>query len=130
MRSNERATPSRIGLPPIQKPFLSPITPAARTIKTQLDHADPSAMRKVIDPAPMAKVVIGSVGVLYGAAILLRAILKGLDAAPADSPAYQGGQFFGLVIAAAVLFFGARYALRGLAERKASRSAASAPEDG
>jgi hypothetical protein len=85
-------------------------------------------MRKVIDPAPTAKIMIGSIGVLYGAARLLSVVLGGLDAAPVDSPGYRTGQIFGLVVAAVVLFFGARYALRGLAERRDSKSDASIPE--
>ena len=76
-------------------------------------------MRKEINPSPTAKIIIGSIGVLYGTVRLLTAIIGGLGPAQSGS-AYQMGQIFGLVVAAAVLFFGARYALRGLEERKAA----------
>jgi len=84
-------------------------------------------MRKPIDPSPAVKVVIGAIGVLYGTVRLLTALLGGLGPAPAGVSAYQTGQVFGLVIAAAVLFFAARYALRGLAERKALQSGPAPP---
>jgi hypothetical protein len=76
---------------------------------------------------PPAKMVIGAIGVLYGVAVLLSAIFGGLDSAPSGTSGYGTGQVFGLVIAAVVLFYGARYARRGLAERGASRSQAVEP---
>ena len=100
------------------------VTRARPRLKIVMGRADQSLMRKQIDPSPTAKVVIGSIGVLYGTVRLLTALVNGLG--PSGGSAYQTGQIFGLALAAATLYFGGRYALRGLAERKGPRPGAGA----
>ncbi|HZO59250.1 MAG TPA: hypothetical protein VFB51_06150 [Solirubrobacterales bacterium] len=76
-------------------------------------------MNRSIDPSPTAKIVIGSIGLLFGVVRVLTAVVGGLGP---GGGAYQAGQVFGVVIVGLVGFFGARYLMRGLEELKASRS--------
>jgi hypothetical protein len=72
-------------------------------------------MNKQIDPSPSAKIVIGSIGLLFGVVRVLTAVLGGLGP---GAGAYRFGQVMGVIVAGAVGYFGARYLLRGIEERK------------
>ena len=76
-------------------------------------------MNKTIDPSPTAKIVIGSIGLLFGVVRVLTAVFNGLGP---GAGAYRFGQVMGVIVAGAVGYFGARYLMRGLEERKGPRS--------
>ena len=75
-------------------------------------------MNKQINPSPNAKIVIGAIGLVLGVVRVLTAVFSGLGP---GAGAYQFGQVMGVIVWAGIAYFGARYMLRGLEERKGPR---------
>jgi hypothetical protein len=64
----------------------------------------------------MRNLIIGSIGILWGGAIVLARILGG---PPAGSASYQSGSWIGTAIGVAMFIAGIYYVRKGLLARKA-----------